>query len=176
MSSTQREFSKRSDHVEELVHRLEDSGDPATRALAQELLQAVIELHGVALDRIMQRIAELPGGGSASESLSADPLVSGVLSLHGIHPVPIQARIEAALEGARPYLRSHGGNVELLSVEEGKAHIRLQGSCGSCASSMQTMKQTIESAIYDAAPEVVAVIAESVAADPQSKLVALQAN
>jgi Fe-S cluster biogenesis protein NfuA len=176
MSSTRREFSKRSERVEELVHRLEDSGDPATRALAQELLQAVIELHGVALDRIMQRIGELQGAGSALESLAADPLISGVLSLHGIHPVSIQARIEAALEGARPYLRSHGGDVELLSVEEGKAHIRLQGSCGSCASSMQTMKQTIESAVYDAAPEVVAVVAESASADPPSQLVVLHAN
>ena len=176
MSSVQREFSKRSERVEELVCRIEDSGDPATRALAQELLQAVIELHGVALDRIMQRIGELPQAGSALESLAADPLVSGVLSLHGIHPVPIGARIEAALEGTRPYLESHGGNVELLSVEEGKAHIRLQGSCGSCASSMQTMKQTIESAIYEVAPEVVAIIAESAPTDPQSQLVVLHAN
>jgi Fe-S cluster biogenesis protein NfuA len=173
MPEAQREFSQRSEHVEELVHRLENSGDSATRGLAQELLQAVIELHGVALDRIMQRIADVPAARCTLESLAKDSLVSGVLSLHGIHPVPIQARIEAALDGARPYLKSHGGNVELLSVEEGRAHIRLEGSCGSCASSMQTMKRTIESAVYEAAPEVLAVIAEPVSADPQSQLVVL---
>ena len=176
MHEAQREFSQRSERVEELVHRLEDSSDLATRALAQELLRAVIELHGVALDRIMQRIAEVPAADGALESLAVDPLVSGVLSLHGIHPVPIQARIEAALESTRPYLKSHGGNVELLSVGEGKAHIRLQGSCGGCASSMQTMKQTIEAAIYDAAPEVVAVIAESASPDQQPQLVVLHAS
>lgn len=176
MPQAQREFSKRSERVEELVHKLESSGDPAIRATAQELVEAVIELHGVALERILQRIDRNAGCTNLLESLADDPLVSGVLSLHGIHPVPLERRIEAALEGTRPYLKSHGGNVELLSIKEGKAHIRLEGSCGSCASSMQTMKQMIESAIYGVAPEVVAIIAESTPAGTQPQLVVLHAN
>jgi Fe-S cluster biogenesis protein NfuA len=176
MPGQQREFTKRSERVEELVHRLENSGDPATRAMARELMQAVIELHGVALEHIIRLIDKLPGADAVLASLAADPIVSGVLSLHSLHPVPIQTRIEAALDGARPYLKSHGGNVELISVADGKAHIRLQGACGSCSSSLQTMKQTIESAIYDVAPEVVAIIAESAPVHPQSDLVVLQAN
>ena len=176
MPGARREFSKRSERVEELVQRLENTSDPATRAMAQELVEAVIELHGVALERILRQIDALPDPSAVLESLAADPMISGVFSLHGIHPVPLEKRIEAALENARPYLKSHGGNVELLSIEEGKAHLRLQGSCGSCGSSLQTMKQTIESAIYDVAPEVVAVIADSAPAQPESQLVVLQAN
>ena len=176
MPGTQREFSKRSERVEELVQRLENTSDPATRAMAQELVEAVIELHGVALEHILARIDALPDSAAFLESMAADPLISGVFSLHGIHPVPIEKRIEAALENARPYLKSHGGDVELLSIEEGRAHLRMQGSCGSCASSLQTMKQTIESAIYDVAPEVVAVIADSTPTQPESHLVVLHAN
>lgn len=144
--------------------------------MAQELLQAVIELHGVALDRILESVAALPHGSAAIERMAEDDLVSNVLSLHSIHPVALETRVASALDSARPYLKSHGGNVELESIEDGTVHVRLHGTCGSCSSSTQTMKDTVESAIYGAAPEVVTVIAESMPAKPHSNLVTLQVN
>ena len=39
---------------------------------------------------------------------------SHLLLLHGLHPVPLEARVRAALDEVRPYLESHGGDVELL--------------------------------------------------------------
>jgi Fe-S cluster biogenesis protein NfuA len=177
MPEAKREFTRRSDRIEELVSRIENTGDPAIRAVAQELLQAVIELHGVAFERILDQIAELPSGEKALIKVAEDDLVSNVLSLHGIHPVAIEARVAAAIEKAQPYLKSHGGRVELDSVEDGTVHVKLQGTCGSCSSSSDTMKNHVEQAIYDAAPEVVTVIAESMppmAATPQ--LVTLQTH
>jgi Fe-S cluster biogenesis protein NfuA len=176
MLESKREFTRRSDRIEELVSRIESTGDPAIRAVAQELLQAVIELHGVALDRILAAVADLPEGEVALAKIASDELVSNVLSLHGIHPVEVETRVAEALEKTRPYLKSHGGNVELASVEDGTVHVRLQGTCGSCSSSTETMKSTVESAIYNAAPEVVAVIAESMPQSPQSQLVVLQTS
>ena len=177
MSDGKREFTRRSDRIEELVSRIESTGDPAIRAVAQELLQAVIELHGVALERILDAVSELPSGEVALKQIASDDLVSNVLSLHGIHPVSIDERVAAAIERSRPYLKSHGGNVELASVEDGTVHVQLQGTCGSCSSSTDTMKNHVEDAIYQAAPEIVNVIAESM---PQplahSDFVILQAN
>lgn len=177
MPEAKREFTRRSDRIEELVSRIESTGDPAIRAVAQELLQAVIELHGVALERVLDAVADLPSGEWALKQIAKDDLVSSVLSLHGIHPVAIETRIAAAIEKAQPYLKSHGGKVELASVEDGTVHVRLQGTCGSCSSSSETMKNHVEQAIYDAAPEVTAVISEAmrpVAAI--SDLVILRAN
>lgn len=176
MDTPRREFSRRSDRIEELVGRIESAGDPAIRAVAQELLQAVIELHGVALDRILRSVGELPNGEDALAAIAEDELVSGVLSLHGIHPVALEARVEAALEKTRPYLESHGGSVELISMQHGEVRLRLQGACGSCSSSEETLKTRVESAIYDAAPEVVAVIAESIAVPAVPELVTLRTN
>jgi Fe-S cluster biogenesis protein NfuA len=176
MPGTGREFTRRSDRIEELVSRMESSGDPAMRAVAQELLQAVLELHAVALDRMLAAVNALPNGDAASRTLAADELVSNVLSLHGINPIPVEERVASALEKARPYLKSHGGDVELASVEDGTVHVHLQGTCGSCSSSSETLKSTVESAIYDAAPEVVTVIAKSMPPSPQSELVILQTN
>lgn len=171
-----REFTRRADRIEELVSRVENTGDPATRAVAQELLQAVIELHGVALDRILDAVASLPQGEAAIERMAEDDLVSNVLSLHGIHPVPLEVRIAAALDKSRPYLKSHGGDVELVSIEDGTVHLRLHGTCGTCSSSAETLKSTVESAIYDAAPEVVTVISENLPVPAHSDLVILQTH
>jgi Fe-S cluster biogenesis protein NfuA len=177
MPDSKREFTRRSGRIEELVSRIETTGDPAIRAIAQELLQAVIELHGAALERILDAVAILPSAETALAQLVSDELVSSVLSLHGMNPVSIEQRVLSALEQTRPYLKSHGGNVELESIEEdGTVYLRLQGSCGSCSSSSETLKSTVESAIYDAAPEVKSVIAESIAAALHSDLVILQTS
>jgi Fe-S cluster biogenesis protein NfuA len=176
MHDERREFTRRSDRIEELVMRVEAMGDPAIRATAQELLQAVIELHGVALDHMLHFVAQLPQGEDALISIAGDDLVSKVLSLHGLNPISIAVRVEQALDVTRPYLQSHGGDVELESVDGNEVHIRLQGSCGSCSSSSETLKSTVEEAIYQAAPEVVTVIAEAIDQSASSKLVQLQTN
>jgi Fe-S cluster biogenesis protein NfuA len=177
MSDSKREFTRRSDRIEELVGRIESASDPALRAVAKELLEAVLELHGVALDRILDAVADLPAGERTLMQIAEDPLVSSVLSLHGIHPVAMETRIVAAIEKTRPYLTSHGGDVELAAVQEdGTVHVRLQGSCGSCGSSAETLKNKVETAIYDAAPEVTTVIAEAVGSSPNDGLVILQTN
>jgi Fe-S cluster biogenesis protein NfuA len=89
----------------------------------------------------------------------------------------MEARVAAAIEKSRPYLKSHGGNVELDSIEDGTVHVKLQGTCGSCSSSSETMKNHVENAIFEAAPEVAAVIAESMPpAAAHSDLVILQTS
>jgi Fe-S cluster biogenesis protein NfuA len=174
MAESKREFSRRSDRIEELVTRVENVADSAIRAVAQELLQAVIELHGVALDRILATVAELPQGKTALTAMASDELVSNVLSLHGINPVPVETRVAAAIERAQPYLQSHGGEVELASVEDGVVHVKLKGSCGHCSSSSDTLRNSVEAAIYNAAPEVATVVAESVSRPVRPELVTLQ--
>jgi Fe-S cluster biogenesis protein NfuA/nitrite reductase/ring-hydroxylating ferredoxin subunit len=53
----------------------------------------------------------------------------------------------------RPYLQTHGGNVELLGVDDGVVHLRLAGNCQGCPSSEMTLKLAIEEAILNAAPD-----------------------
>jgi Fe-S cluster biogenesis protein NfuA len=96
--------------------------------------------------------------------LAEDELVSHLLLVHGLHPVALSARVENALASVRPYLATHGGNVELVRVESGVAHIRLQGTCHGCPSSTATLTQAIEQAVFKAAPDLERVAAEGVAA------------
>jgi Fe-S cluster biogenesis protein NfuA/nitrite reductase/ring-hydroxylating ferredoxin subunit len=70
----------------------------------------------------------------------------------------VERRIEDALDGVRPYLGSHGGDVTLLEVADGAEGmtVRLQfaGSCKSCPSSAVTLEFAVEDAVRAAAPEI----------------------
>jgi len=176
MAENRREFARRSERIEELVSRIENCGDLASRAVAKELLQAVLELHAAALERILDAVHAAAGGEEVLREITSDALVSGVLSLHGIHPVAVEERVAAAIETARPYLASHGGGVELGSIREGVVHVRLEGSCGSCSSSAETLKNAVEDAVFNAAPEIAEVVAETAPAQPRSELVILRAS
>jgi Fe-S cluster biogenesis protein NfuA/nitrite reductase/ring-hydroxylating ferredoxin subunit len=58
-----------------------------------------------------------------------------------------------ALDTVRPYMESHGGNVDLLGVENGVARLALQGSCHGCAASRSTLELAIKQAIDQHAPD-----------------------
>jgi Fe-S cluster biogenesis protein NfuA/nitrite reductase/ring-hydroxylating ferredoxin subunit len=161
--------------VESLLGQLEALPDVAARDTATEVMQALLDLYGDGLGRIVDVLAANDDGTLAA-ALADDELVAHLLLLHGLHPVPVKERVRGALEGVLPYLESHGGNVQLLGVEEGIVHLRLQGSCAGCPSSSMTLKLAIEDAIFKAAPDVEEVRAEGAVfpADPPSGLLQLE--
>jgi Fe-S cluster biogenesis protein NfuA/nitrite reductase/ring-hydroxylating ferredoxin subunit len=134
--------------VEGLLEELEALGDPAARDVALETVQAVLDLYGVGLERIVAGVGE-----ATATALAGDELVEHLLFLHGLHPVPVEDRVRAALDSVRPYLGSHGGDVELISVSDGTAHVRMKGSCEGCPASAMTLKLAIEDAVLKAAPD-----------------------
>jgi len=67
--------------------------------------------------------------------------------------------IEKALANIRPALQADGGDIQLVSVENGIVKVRLTGACGGCPISQMTMTQGVERAIRKAAPEVKKVVA-----------------
>jgi len=138
--------------IEALLDDLERLGDPAARATATELVQALLDMYGEGLRRIAARVD--------MRELAGDELVGHLLFLHGLHPVPVQERVVGALDEMRPYLDAHGGDVRLLGIEDGVVRLQLQGSCSGCPSSAVTLRHGIEEAIYRAAPDIERVEAE----------------
>jgi Fe-S cluster biogenesis protein NfuA/nitrite reductase/ring-hydroxylating ferredoxin subunit len=132
--------------VERLLDEVDESG--------VELVQALLDMYGEGLRRILTKVD--------AAVLVDDELVSHLLLLHDLHPVPVEDRVREALESVRPYLESHGGDVELVEVEDGVVRVRLSGSCNGCPSSTMTLKLAIEDAIQRMAPEVERVEAEGV--------------
>jgi Fe-S cluster biogenesis protein NfuA/nitrite reductase/ring-hydroxylating ferredoxin subunit len=129
------------ERVEALLGEVED--DPK----AQELVQALVELYGEGLARV---VAQVPD----PRVLAEDDLVAHLLLLHDLHPVPLEERVQGALEEVKPYMQSHGGGVELVAIEDGVVQLRMQGSCEGCAASELTLKLAIEDAVQKAAPDI----------------------
>jgi Fe-S cluster biogenesis protein NfuA len=91
-----------------------------------------------------------------------------MLLLHNLHPDDIETRVLRGLEKARPYLKSHGGNVDLAGVRDGIVHLLLHGTCGSCPSSSITLKNAIEDALFEVAPDIVEIVSENAITTAQS--------
>jgi Fe-S cluster biogenesis protein NfuA len=156
-----RDFQERLRRLDVLLGEVERSGDPASRARAREVVQAVLDLHGAGLERILTHLEEAGEVGRAAlDACVGDDVVGGLLLLHRLHPLGLEERVRQALEQVRPHLRSHGGNVELLGVTDGVVRLRLEGSCDGCPSSAVTMRQTIEEAILGKAPDAAGVEVE----------------
>jgi Fe-S cluster biogenesis protein NfuA len=71
----------------------------------------------------------------------------------------MRTKIEKALEDIRPSLQMDGGDIELVSIEDGIVKVRLTGACGGCPMSQMTLKEVVERAIIEAVPEVKKVVA-----------------
>ncbi|HEX2468579.1 MAG TPA: NifU family protein [Solirubrobacterales bacterium] len=155
--------------VQELVDGLGEIGDPAARQLAEELVGSVIDLYGQGLERIL-RTLEQAGEPAAEllEELAADGLVASLMLIHGLYPVDLETRVQEALDGVRPYMESHAGNVELLGITDGVARIRLEGSCRGCAASSATLELAIKQALDEAAPDLEGLEVEGAVEAPHS--------
>lgn len=67
--------------------------------------------------------------------------------------------IEKALEEIRPFLNSDGGDITLISIEEGKhVKVRLEGACISCSVNQMTLKAGVETTIKKYAPQIETVV------------------
>jgi Fe-S cluster biogenesis protein NfuA len=141
--------------IEELAREIEALPDANSRATAAELVQLLMEFYGQGLARMVA----IAGQGDAAQAgivdaFARDTIVSQLLMLHGLHPVDLPTRVGKALDKVRPLLHSHGGDVELLGIENGLLRLRLEGSCHGCPSSTLTLKNAIEEAIYEFAPDI----------------------
>ena len=71
----------------------------------------------------------------------------------------LTANVEKALEEIRPFLNSDGGDIALVSIEDGKhVTVRLQGACTSCSVNQMTLRAGVETTIKKFAPQIETVV------------------
>ena len=151
------------DRIQTLLDSCAASGAVAYER-AQELVREVVGLYGAGLERMIK----LSGDPGMAERLATDDLVASLLLVHGLHPHDVHRRVSDALDRVRPYLGSHGGDVDLIEVTQGPEGagvlLAFRGSCKSCPSSAVTLELAVEDAVRAAAPEISSI--EVVAAEP----------
>ncbi|MFR9673290.1 NifU family protein [Streptomyces sp. TR06-5] len=131
--------------TDELLERVEGVPGPTSDA-AIEAVQTLTELYGEALARVL----DLVDAGTAGR-FADDELLAHLLVLHDLHPDPVERRVARVVEGLRPAVTERGGDVELLGIEDGVAHVRLTAK--GCGSSTDSLHEAVRDAVLAVAPE-----------------------
>ena len=151
------------ERVQDLLGSLDDIADPGAQGVVQEFVGAILELYGAGLERILAVLDDAGElGRGIRQGLVDDGVIASLLLIHGLYPVPLDERIREALDSVRPFMESHGGNVKLLSLDDGVARLRLKGSCNGCPASAATLEHALKEAIEEAAPDLLGLEVEGV--------------
>ena len=142
------EFHEAVAQLDTLVRTLEREGDE--RALM--LLELIDAVHR-------------PGLAALAEGDVEHPAAQALIAMYGLE-LDDEELVEEALEQVRPYINSHGGEVELISVEDGVVRVRMSGACRGCAASAMTLRRGIEEALRAGYPGFREVLAEELEPAP----------
>jgi Fe-S cluster biogenesis protein NfuA/nitrite reductase/ring-hydroxylating ferredoxin subunit len=152
------EFHEAVAELDTLVQTLEREGDE--RALL--LLELVDAIHRPALELIARGETD-------------HPVARMLLAMYDLAEVDDAVLAEEALDSVRPYVESHGGQVELVAVDDGVVTVRMSGACQGCAASAMTLQRGIETALREHVPGFREVVAEqSAEASPAPKLLQIE--
>jgi len=150
------DINHQGERIQELLQRIETLSYPGAKELMQECVEALLAFYGHGLSRILKVVREAnPEDKKIYPALINDDVIKGLLLIHDLHPSGLETRLRDALDKVRPYLKSHGGDVELISLQKDVARLRLLGTCESCASSAVTLELAIRHAIEQACPDLV---------------------
>lgn len=142
----------------EKLEMIFESWDETPRGAARAYGRAIEVLHGEALRRLIASLKREPAALAAMKSAVIDDVVYAVLRRHGIIKPSLTERLEAALDGIRPMLASHGGDVELVSVSPPSIEVRFTGSCDGCPASQLTFHAGVKKAVEDVCPEITEIL------------------
>jgi nitrite reductase/ring-hydroxylating ferredoxin subunit/Fe-S cluster biogenesis protein NfuA len=138
------------EHLEEIFA----SWDQTQRGAVDAYRRSIEALYGEAIRRLIRSLKGDPAVLAAMKSAVADEVVYAVLRRQGIIKPSLNERVEVALAGVRPMLATHGGDVELVSVEPPTVSVRFLGACDGCPASALTFHEGVEKAVRDACPEI----------------------
>ncbi len=138
-----------------------DAQEPPARERARDVRAAIEAFHKEGLTRIVRALKGDPRGREILFELADDPTVYALFSMHGLVREDLHSRVARVLDLVRPYLHSHGGDVELVDVHERTVTVRLTGACHGCSMAATTLRQGVEEALRTHVPEIETVIPTS---------------
>lgn len=143
------------------IERLEsifETWEETPRGAVEAYRGALEAINAEAFRRLVRALKSDPAALAAMKSAVADDVVYAVLRRHDIVKASLNERVEAALEGVRPMLASHGGDVELVKVAPPSIEVRFTGACDGCPASALTFHAGVKKAVEEACPEITEVL------------------
>jgi hypothetical protein len=134
--------------IETLVAEIEELADGEARQKARAVVRALLDLHRAGLAGVLDALRR-SGGDAAVVDVAREDAVSGLLLLHGLHPVGAEARARSALASVGPALRAMKASVEILGVAGDVLRVRVQGP----GPALRGATTAVEEALCAAAPD-----------------------
>lgn len=148
------QFQQRLQRLELLIQQSERLSDPEARAHVREIVRALLDLHTAGLERFLNCVFLDDYDHSIIDRLISDDVISGLLLLHGLHPLGIGERLQRALDELRPELQTHGCGLEVAAVTENHLRLRLDANHEFPDSIASALRRSIEASIAALAPEI----------------------
>lgn len=145
--------------------------DAQAQKQALALKTAIEEFHRVGITQIVKKLKGDPRGKELLFELVDEPTVYALFAMHGIVRADVTTRANRVIDGVRPYMQSHGGDVELVRIEGDTAFVKLHGACNGCSMSAVTLRETVEEALFGQISELKRL--EVVPNDPGPALISL---
>lgn len=150
-----------------LLESIEQHPETAVRDHVRALTYALLDLHHGALERMVEIVADQADGEKTLREFGDDPLVSAVLMIHELMPQRLETRVEVAIETAREKLQIYGADVEIVSIKNGVARLKLIGGTSTGNISTSLLKSEIEQAVNNIAPDLLDIEYEDLIASPK---------
>ena len=166
------DFAQIAEKIDKALKKVEELTDEEAKMHALGLKTAVEDFHKFALTKIVQKLKSDERGKELLFELVDEPSVYALLQLHGIVKPNINLRITQVLDLVRPYMQSHGGDVEFVKYEDTTVYVKLSGSCNGCSQSAVTLRDGVEEALKHNIPEIKNV--EVVANEPSPALIQIE--
>ncbi len=154
--------------LDDAVGRLADLEEKDQRT-ALALKDGTEEYYAFGIKRMVKLLKDdIPNGAEVLRHLSVDPVVRTLLLSTGILRTGPTERAHRTLESVRPYLNSHGGDVELVKVEPPIAYVRLIGACNGCSMAAQALSDGVRETLVQGVEEIdeVEVLSDATSATP----------
>lgn len=146
----EREIDEALVRMGELIDQLQGLDEGDVKDSVFELLDWIDAFHREAVVRLASLVP--------TESLSTlreDPVVAHLLETYleeEVDEEELLETLEEALDEVRPYIHSHGGEMEVVQVDGGIVRLRLMGACDGCPSSSATLTQGVEKILKERWP------------------------
>jgi hypothetical protein len=143
-----------------LVETLDSNGDTDARAAARALLETTLDLHGLALARIMSICHGCKDCDVLMSRLVDDEYIAAVLLLHGLHPEDAEVRLRSKIASMRPHWGVRGFRVDVINVDRTSARVRVSRSNDNDFQDVEALRPELEEALTEAAPDLDEIVIE----------------
>jgi hypothetical protein len=155
--------------IERLLDDIRALVTPPAWQRVERVLARVVDLYGAGLARALGHARSSGADGSRFDNLLAgDDLLASLLVLHGLHPIPVEQRVQNALGAVRSELGLGDADLELVAIHHGSIELRAADALGGGAMASRVAEGAIRRVIESVAPEIteIAIRTPGVMRDP----------